>query len=58
MLVTLWEVKEPTHYSKRVGHGVPSIVVCPTYVVYRSCTRAFQRVTINYDYNLDILRRM
>ena len=22
----MWDVKEPTHYSKRVGHEVPSVV--------------------------------
>ena len=25
----LWDVKEPTHYSKIVGHGVPGVVVWP-----------------------------
>ena len=25
-LTTLWDVKEPTHYSKRVGHEVPGVV--------------------------------
>ena len=25
---TLRNVKEPTHYSKRVGHEVPGVVVC------------------------------
>ena len=25
--VTLWDVKEPTHYSKRVGDVVPGVVV-------------------------------
>ena len=24
---TLWDVKEPTHSSQRVGHGVPGVVV-------------------------------
>ena len=23
---SMWDVKEPTHYSKRVGHEVPSVV--------------------------------
>ena len=23
---SLWDVKEPTHYSKRVGNGVPGVV--------------------------------
>ena len=23
---SLWDVKEPTHYSKRVGHEVPGVV--------------------------------
>ena len=23
---SMWDVKEPTHYSKRVGHEVPGIV--------------------------------
>jgi len=22
----MWDVKEPTHYSKRVGHEVPGVV--------------------------------
>lgn len=25
-LATLQDVKEPTHYSKREGHGVPGVV--------------------------------
>ena len=25
--LTLWDVKEPTHFSQRVGHGVPGVVV-------------------------------
>ena len=25
--ITLWDVKEPTHYSKRVGDVVPGVVV-------------------------------
>ena len=23
---SMWDVKEPTHYSKRVGHEVPGVV--------------------------------
>ena len=26
MFIILWDVKEPTHYSKRVGHEVPCVV--------------------------------
>ena len=26
MFTILWDVKEPTHYSKRVGHEVPGVV--------------------------------
>ena len=26
-VLTLWDVKEPTHYSKRVGDVVPGVVV-------------------------------
>ena len=26
-VLTLWDVKEPTHYSKRVGDIVPGVVV-------------------------------
>ena len=25
--LTLWDVKEPTYSSQRVGHGVPGVVV-------------------------------
>ena len=25
-LTILWDVKKPTHYSKRVGHEVPGVV--------------------------------
>ena len=25
--LTLWHIKEPTHSSQRVGHGVPSVVI-------------------------------
>ena len=25
--LTLWDVKDPTHYSKRVGDSVPGVVV-------------------------------
>ena len=28
MLIILWDVKEPTHLSLRVGHVVPGVVVC------------------------------
>ena len=28
MFITLWEVKEPTHFSQRVGNGAPGVVVC------------------------------
>ena len=27
MFITLWDVKEPTHQSKSVGHGVPGVLV-------------------------------
>ena len=26
MFITLWDVKEPTHYSKRVGREAPGVV--------------------------------
>ena len=36
LFITLWDIKEPTHYmyctcmySQRAGHGVPGVVVCP-----------------------------
>ena len=28
MFIILWDVKEPTHLSLRVGHVVPGVVVC------------------------------
>ena len=28
MSIILWDVKEPTHLSLRVGHVVPVVVVC------------------------------
>ena len=28
MFIMLWDVKEPTHLSLRVGHVVPGVVVC------------------------------
>ena len=28
MFIILWDVKEPTHLSQRVGHVVPGVVVC------------------------------
>ena len=33
----MWEVKEPTHYSKRVGHEVPGVVtvLCESMGGYR-----------------------
>ena len=27
MFITLWDVKEPTHQSQRVGHRVPGVLV-------------------------------
>ena len=24
--IPMWDIKEPTHYSKRVGHEVPGVV--------------------------------
>ena len=35
--ITLWDIKEPTHYSQRVGHGVPTVVVWPSALI--SCMR-------------------
>lgn len=29
MFVILWDVKVPTLYSQRVGHGVPGVVAVP-----------------------------
>ena len=26
LISSMWDVKEPTHYSKRVGHEVPGVV--------------------------------
>ena len=26
---SMWDVKEPTHYSKRAGHEVPGVVAVP-----------------------------
>ena len=34
MFIILWDVKEPTHLSLRVGHEVPGVVVCMSSVVY------------------------
>ena len=28
MFIILWDVKEPTHFSLKVGHIVPGVVVC------------------------------
>ena len=28
MFITLWDVKEPTHLSQRVGRGVLGVLVC------------------------------
>ena len=27
MSITLWDIKEPTHQTQRVGHGVPGVLV-------------------------------
>ena len=27
MFITLWDVKDPTHLSQRVGRGVPGVLV-------------------------------
>ena len=35
--LTLWDVKKPTHYSQRLGHGVPGVVVWPS--ALPSCMR-------------------
>ena len=29
MFITLWDLKQPTRYSQRVGHGVPAVVARP-----------------------------
>ena len=34
MFITLWDIKELTHYSQRVGHGVPGVVVCFSVTYY------------------------
>ena len=33
MFITLWNIKEPTHYLQKVGHGVPGVVVCPLWYI-------------------------
>ena len=35
--ITLWDVKEPTHYSKSIGHGVPGLVVWPSVLPSYAC---------------------
>ena len=43
MFITLWDVREPAHYSQRVEHGVPGFVLCPLWYIMLGM-RAFQRV--------------
>ena len=33
MFITLRDVKEPKHYSQRVRHGVPVVVICPLWCI-------------------------
>ena len=37
-ITSMWDVKEPTHYSKRVGHEVPNVVAVLSEKYSRSCT--------------------
>ena len=34
LVITQWDVKEPTHLLPGVGHGVPGVVICPMWCSY------------------------
>ena len=49
MLIILWDVKEPTHLSLRVGHVVPGVVVCVLLCYRGPCVRKLFTGLIMYS---------
>ena len=50
----MWDVKEPTHYSKRVGHEVPGVeaVLCECMVGYREGDMPRMGLSVTFTYHL------
>ena len=52
----MWDVKEPTHYSKRIGHEVPGVVavlreghkvICHDYYVPPSINKVYTTLVVS-----------
>ena len=51
---SMWDVKEPTHYSKRVGHEVPGVVavLCECMGGYREGDMPRMGLSVPFAYHL------
>ena len=54
MFTILWDVKEPTHYSKRVGHEVPGVVA----VLCESIAGPHQLIAAKKKKKLNLLKQI
>ena len=47
MFITLWDIKELTHYTQRVGHGVTGVVVCFSVTYYGLGGQSLRDITFS-----------
>ena len=54
---SLWDFKEPTHYSKRAGHEVPGVVavLCECMTGYREGDMPRMGVSVPFTYHLALV---
>ena len=54
---SMWDVKEPTHYSKRVGHEIPGVVgvLCGCMGGYREGDIPGMGLRVPFVYHLALL---
>ena len=57
---SMWDVKEPTHYSKRVGHEVPGVVavLCDCMGGYREGDIPRMGLSTPFVYHLALLCKL
>jgi len=54
---SLWDFKEPTHYSKRAGHEVPGVVavLCESKGGYREGDMPRMGLSVPFSYHLALV---
>ena len=54
---SMWDVKEPTHLSKRAGHGVPVVVavLCECMGGYREGDMPHMGLSVPFAYHIALL---